>query len=425
MCGACVGSFLGSCCVSVSSRACCGSCRRSKHDVERGNGTDETNATARAADADARSMASWRGKYAVVFVVLAFLTWILRDAASPSDIGDAFGWGCAKTGATRSCGHELAVRMGLGNALFFGLMLILTAGAIESKRDSLRVRVNEGFWIVKIIVWVGACAGAWALPLDRYDSLVNFDRFFAASFLLIQLIVLLGWVYDLNDKLMSGIDDDEARGSSQSLYMLLGASTFSYGAAVTLLAFLYKLWAPSSDCSRNIAIITCMFIVCVLFSIVSLHARVNGGLFTSGAMTFYCMYLVASAMSSEPAGYECAPNTTDGDLQSILSFIGFMFGLCALGVTTLRASSHGAFVGEGEGPEDPSSRFGVSYFHFVFFTASSYCAMLFVDWTDGSSAQAAGWPSVWVKVTCGFFSGGLYLWALVAPLVLPNRDFGN
>jgi hypothetical protein len=167
-----------------------------------------------------------------------------------------------------------------------------------------------------------------------------------------------------------------------------------------------------------------MLVVCVIFSIVSLHAKVNGGFFTSGVMTFYCMYLIASALSSEPLGYKCSPTSTGGDLSSILSVIGFMFALCALGVTTLSASKHGAFTGEGANtPEDLSSRYAVSYFHFVFFTASSYCAMLFVDWTSGSTLQAAGWESVWVKVSCAFFSGALYLWALVAPIALPNRNF--
>ena len=33
------------------------------------------------------------------------------------------------------------------------------------------------------------------------------------------------------------------------------------------------------------------------------------------------------------------------------------------------------------------------------------------------------WPSVWVKITSSWICIALYVWTLVAPLVLVNRDF--
>ena len=38
-------------------------------------------------------------------------------------------------------------------------------------------------------------------------------------------------------------------------------------------------------------------------------------------------------------------------------------------------------------------------------------------------ALDAGWESTYVKIGCGFFSGLLYLWTLVAPLMFPDREF--
>ena len=34
-----------------------------------------------------------------------------------------------------------------------------------------------------------------------------------------------------------------------------------------------------------------------------------------------------------------------------------------------------------------------------------------------------GWTSVWVKVVSQWVTAALYMWTLVAPLVLPDRDF--
>jgi hypothetical protein len=138
-------------------------------------------------------------------------------------------------------------------------------------------------------------------------------------------------------------------------------------------------------------------------------------------MTLYCFYALASALASEPKNYTCAPSTS-GDLDSVLAVISFFFGLCALGVTVQSSSSTSAFAGDFNA-EDPTSRYTVSFFHFVFFTASSYCAMLFVEWTNGKNPHGAGWESAWAKVSCAYFSAFLYTWALIAPLVLRNRDF--
>ena len=412
---ACVGSCLGSCASAALCRAL--SCRGDGRAVDAERGEAET--VSERASAKPRS---WRARYAAAFVLVGIATWILRDGGFADDIGRAFDWTCANADEARTCAHEASTRAMLGNALFFGLMLVTTPGARESDGGaggkSARARWNDGYWALKFALWVGLCVAALAMPLGNYGGLVNANRFFAAVFLLIQLIVLLGWVYDVNDRLMTRLEES-SRGSA---LLLLSSSAALYAAAFTLIGLLYKYWAPSKDCSRNIALITCMLVVCVIFTAVSLSGKVNGGLFTSGAMTFYAVYVLASALASEPTQYECAPSTKNEDLASVLSVIGFVFALCALGVTAHGASKTSAISGDAsdEG-DDPTSRLSVSYFHFVFFTASSYCAMLFVSWSGGASP--AGWESVWAKVCCAYASAALYLWALVAPLVLKNRDF--
>ena len=145
-------------------------------DVERGD--DDSGAPRDVGDA------SWRRKYAGAFVALAFATWALRDGRGASSrLGKAFGWACRDALAARSCAHETAVRVGLGNSLFFAFMLVVTFMVKESDRTSARVRFNEGFWLVKGVIWLGLLVAAFAVTLNDYSGLVNVDRFFAAVFL--------------------------------------------------------------------------------------------------------------------------------------------------------------------------------------------------------------------------------------------------
>ena len=382
-------------------------------------------AGARGARDAGRGARAWRGYYAGGFVIVAFVTWLLRDYTDTESWGDMFTKSMKECRETGACAHAIAMRAGLGNVLFFAVMLLMSINTRESDEMNIRVRINSGYWMLKSVFWVGLIFAAFAMPIDAsdYDALVNVFRALAAVFLLIQAIVCLGWIYDLNDKLMEGMDETHANAAgSKSIWILALTSLVSYASALTLLAFMYKLWVPSSSCSRNNAIITCMLILCVAFTIISLHGKVNGGVFTSGVTMFYCLYLITSALNSEPRDYSCSPATSDGDLSSLLSFIGFMFALCALGKTAHSSASQSALQGDGD-KDSTESPYSTTYFHFVFLTASAYCTMIFVEWSGAGVTQGAGWTSVWVKVTLAYASAALYLWALLAPFIFTNRDF--
>ena len=155
-------------------------------------------------------------------------------------------------------------------------------------------------------------------------------------------------------------------------------------------------------------------------------------------MTAYCTYLCMSALNSEPEG-RCTPEFTQ--TSEGLEITGFIVAIVVLAVSAARAGdAHENFQlnggggggfgmgggddGDGGGEVHP---FAASYFHLVFATASMYSAMLFVGWRRQAQVDAnkldAGWESTYVKIACGFISGLLYLWTLVAPLLFPDRDF--
>lgn len=71
-------------------------------------------------------------------------------------------------------------------------------------------------------------------------------------------------------------------------------------------------------------------------------------------------------------------------------------------------------------------QYSYSFFHFMLFLASLYIMMTLTSWYSPDadfSSITSKWSSVWVKITSSWVCLGLYIWTLVAPILLTNRDF--
>lgn len=83
----------------------------------------------------------------------------------------------------------------------------------------------------------------------------------------------------------------------------------------------------------------------------------------------------------------------------------------------------------GKGKKDAEARpvsYSYTFFHLIFALASMYSAMLLSGWTSSSENPDlidVGWTSVWVRMCTEWATAGLYIWSLVAPLLLPDREF--
>uniref|UniRef100_H3C7L7 Serine incorporator 1 n=1 Tax=Tetraodon nigroviridis TaxID=99883 RepID=H3C7L7_TETNG len=78
--------------------------------------------------------------------------------------------------------------------------------------------------------------------------------------------------------------------------------------------------------------------------------------------------------------------------------------------------------------EEDGVTYSYSFFHFCLFLASLYIMMTLTNWYNPQpdseyQAMQSSMPAVWVKISSSWIGLGLYAWTLVAPLVLPNRDF--
>jgi len=67
------------------------------------------------------------------------------------------------------------------------------------------------------------------------------------------------------------------------------------------------------------------------------------------------------------------------------------------------------------------------FYHLIFMLASAYIAMIFTSWSlQGAShrlTNSKDWPSVWVKMCSQWLCVLLYIWSLIAPALLKDRQF--
>ncbi|RMB90202.1 hypothetical protein DUI87_33419 [Hirundo rustica rustica] len=76
--------------------------------------------------------------------------------------------------------------------------------------------------------------------------------------------------------------------------------------------------------------------------------------------------------------------------------------------------------------EQDGVSYNYSFFHLCLLLAALYIMMTLTNWyrpDESLQVLRSPWTAVWVKICSSWAGLLLYLWTLVAPLVLPNRDF--
>ncbi|MGH0145239.1 UNVERIFIED_CONTAM: hypothetical protein FKN15_004815 [Acipenser sinensis] len=255
---------------------------------------------------------------------------------------------------------------------------------------------------------------------------------------------------------------------------LLSATTLNYILSLVALVLFYVYYTHSDGCTENKAFISVNMLICIGASVLSILPKIQesqprSGLLQSSIVTLYTMYLTWSAMTNEP-DRKCNPsllsiigyNNTGTpssrgqvlqwwDAQGIVGLILFL--LCVLyssirnstnrqvnkltltsdeatlieeGVSRSDSFDEGDNVNRAVDNEKDGVTYSYSFFHFMLFLASLYIMMTLTNWYSPDSTyetMTSKWPSVWVKISSTWICIALYVWTLVAPLVLTNRDF--
>ncbi|CAI0389870.1 unnamed protein product [Linum tenue] len=145
-------------------------------------------------------------------------------------------------------------------------------------------------------------------------------------------------------------------------------------------------------------------------------------------------FLAPGLMGLEPAGEICNRKAEASKRTDWLTIISFVIGLLAIVIATFSTGidsqcfQKSETQGSGENEEDEVP-YGYGFFHFVFATGAMYFAMLLIGWNTHHAIKKwtidVGWTSAWVRIVNEWLAVCVYVWMLVAPIILKSRRAGG
>ncbi|XP_010751943.3 serine incorporator 2 [Larimichthys crocea] len=369
-------------------------------------------------------------------------------------------------------GYKSVYRMCFAMACFFFFFSVIMI-RVRSSKDP-RAYLQNGFWFFKFLMLVGITVGAFFIPDGTFNTVwYYFGVVGSFIFIIIQLILLVDFAHSWNQSWLVRAEE----GNTKCWFAaLLSITILNFALAFTAIVLFYVFYTKPDDCTEHKVFISLNFIFCIIVSIVAIlpkvqEAQPSSGLLQASLISLYTMYVTWSAMSNNPnrqcnpsllslvqppdatpapgpVGPTAAPTHTQWwDAQGVVGLLIFLF--CTL-YASIRSSNNSQVnklmqTEEGQGltpiEEAPVGEDGVrravdnegdgvtysySFFHFSLFLASLYIMMTLTNWykpdVDYHTMQSS-MPAVWVKISSSWLGLALYLWTLVAPLVLPDRDF--
>ncbi|KAB5586343.1 hypothetical protein PHYPO_G00000500 [Pangasianodon hypophthalmus] len=365
-------------------------------------------------------------------------------------------------------GYKSVYRMCFAMACFFFFFAAIMIRVRNSKDP--RAAIQNGFWFFKFLILVGITVGAFFIPDGTFHNVwFYFGIVGSFMFILIQLILLIDFAHSWNEVWVRNAEE----GNSKGWYFgLLFFTILHYALAFAAVVLFYLYYTKPDGCTEHKVFISLNLIFCIIVSVVSILPKVQdaspqSGLLQSSLISLYTMYVTWSAMTNNP-NRECNPSllslvsnvsisTTQPtptsapgivqwwDAQGIVGLVIFLF--CTF-YASIRSSSNAQVnrlmqteEGRGsdvEGPvgedglrrvvdnEEDGVTYSYSFFHFHLFLASLYIMMTLTNWykpDTTTQAMQSSMPAVWVKICSSWLGLALYLWTLLAPVLLPNRDF--
>ncbi|XP_043475072.1 probable serine incorporator isoform X3 [Leptopilina heterotoma] len=357
--------------------------------------------------------------------------------------------------------------------LFFFLMSAIML-RVRSSKDP-RAPIQNGFWAIKYLLVIGGIIGAFFIREGSFGpTWMYFGMMGGFLFIMIQLILIVDFAHNWADAWVGNYEETESKGWYAAL---LGATFLNYVLSITGIVLLYVYFTLPNECSLHKFFISFNLILCFITSCVSILPSVQenqprSGLLQSSVVTLYVIYLTWSGVSNSPDD-KCNPgmfgiiNSNDISTQNKVAFdkesvIGLIIWFSCVLYSSLRTASksskitmsdtvlakdNGAvqnkdssLIGNEEGRngdvegneakvwdnEEDTIAYNWSFFHLMFALATLYVMMTLTNWYKPNSSLEtlnSNTASMWVKIISSWLCLAIYNWSLVAPILLPNRDF--
>jgi len=377
--------------------------------------------------------------------------------------------GVGKIKCEDAIGYLAVYRICFVITIFFLIMAILMIG-VRSSRDP-RAGIQNGFWGFKYALIIGGWIGAFFIPHGHFGpTWMYFGMIGGFMFIVIQLVLIIDIAHSWAE---SWGEYNKQSSDSSWFYGLLAITGIFYilTLAIIIVSYTYYTGQQVGQCKLHEFFITFNMILCFILTATSILPKVqehlpSSGLLQASFVSLYMMYLTWSAMSNQPDpnckldlaekvfGHRNS-TTADGDngdktpSMDTASILGLVVWFCCVLYSSIRSTTNDSAARitmtdtvnltdpEGRGDDDDvgggdTERDGVQYnwsmFHMMFALATLYVMMTLTNWySPGKDVNigsiSSNMSAVWVKIISSWLCFGLYMWTLLAPIVLPDRDF--
>lgn len=405
------------------------------------------------------SSTSTRIVYAVLLLALAIAAWLMLTPKIYDRLDYMAKYtgsiDCAdeRTDCNKLWGQLGVFRVMFGSTLFFTLMALLMI-KVKSSQDG-RSALQNGMWGPKLLLLTGIIVGAFFIDNSFFFGTWGYIGLIGAFFfIIIQMILLIDFAHAWADSWICKMEESRCYA-----FALIFATAVLYLTAFVgiVLMFVYYGKSSTESCGLHKFYIAFALILCIACTIVSLlpavkEALPKTGLLQSAVISFYITYLTWSAVSNTLGG-TCHPDAMTSN-DTATTVIGAMLTFLAVCYSSLRTSSASQLGKLGMGGdaeaayllaekndddesggqtvvdnEEEAVTYNWSLFHLIFALASLYLMMVLTNFAtlkDGYEADfhvGTGTASAWVNIVSSWITALLYIWSLVAPLILSDRTF--
>ncbi|KAG5450747.1 Serine incorporator 3 [Clonorchis sinensis] len=361
-------------------------------------------------------------------------------------------------------GFGAVYRLCFATTMFYLLFTLLMIRVTSSKDP--RSKIQNGFWFFKYLIWFGLVVGAFFIPVEGFTiSWMIIGMMGGALYIVIQLVLLVDFAHSWNESWISKWEDT---GEKCYAIGLAAFTTIFYIISAVGIGLLYHFYAGATECAVNKAMLSLNLIFIVGVSVISVlptvHERLpSSGLLQSSMISCYVVFLTWSSMTNgkDPKcnptlSFQPVTNSTVPDDSVSLRFdwqiaMGLFILILSVLYSSLRSSSHTAVGKLGmagpdsvalndTGPltdsekgkqvvwddEEDRVTYVYSVFHFMLLLATLYVMMMLTNWLKPENdlkSLSANIASYWVRMVSSWVCLLLYLWTMVAPIILPDRQF--
>lgn len=379
--------------------------------------------------------------------------------------------------------HRINFALGLFHLVFAGLLL-----GVASSRNPRAAIQNGFWgpkiiaWLA-LIVLSFLIPDEFFIAWGNYVSLAC-----AMLFLILGLVLLVDLAHNWAEYCLEHIDDTDSKvwrfvliGSTLTMYLAsLAMTTVQY-------IFFAQGHCTMNQVAITINLILLLATSFISVNPTVQEHNPKAGLAQAAMVAVYCTYLTMSAVSMEPDDNNCNPLVRAQGTRTTSVVIGAILTMLAVAYTTTRAATHSLGLGgsstgairlseddqhdlvtqqpsqrqmraevlrraveEGSLPADallsddesdpadnvPSddersrTQYNYTMFHLIFFLATAWVAtLLTMNWEDSNNngdfaPVGRTYGASWVKIVSAWVCYAMYIWTLVAPIVLPDRfDF--